>query len=206
MGRIGEAVEALARVIARLRAPDGCPWDRAQTHVSLVPYLLEEAYEAAAALEDGDPGRIKDELGDLLLQVALHAQIEAEAKRFDLGDVADALREKLVHRPPHVFGGAERASTPAEVKERWEELKRKEGRGLDLARPALLAARKYLEAHPEARFSHPDLSPPASPPTDPEREIGALLLAVCSLARDWGVEPELALRRALEGLTEDHGA
>ncbi len=200
MNRIGEAVEALVRVIARLRGPDGCPWDRAQTHATLVPYLLEEAYEAAGALEDGDPGRMKDELGDLLLQVALHAQIEAEAGRFDLGDVADSLRRKLIHRHPHVFGGA-KAETPAEVKERWEELKRKEGRGLDLARPALLAARKYLEAHPEARFAHPALSPDPGVPPDPERELGALLLAVCSLARDWGVEPELALRRALEGLS-----
>ncbi|HIE48121.1 TPA: hypothetical protein EYP84_04460, partial [Candidatus Bipolaricaulota bacterium] len=82
MGRLGEAVEAVVRVIAQLRGPDGCPWDRAQTHASLVPYLLEEAYEVAAALEEGDPDRIKDELGDLLLQVLLHAQIEAEAGRF----------------------------------------------------------------------------------------------------------------------------
>jgi len=199
MGRIGEAVEAVVRVIAQLRGPDGCPWDRAQTHASLVPYLLEEAYEVAAALEEGDPDRIKDELGDLLLQVLLHAQIEAEAGRFDLGDVADSLREKLVHRHPHVFGEA-KAETPAEVRNRWEEQKRREGKGRDLARPALLAARKYLEGGGEKVRGHPYLTPPARPPGDPQREVGRLLLAVCSLAHAWGVEPELALRRQLQEL------
>lgn len=201
MGRIGEAVEALARVIARLRGPDGCPWDRAQTHTTLVPYLLEEAYEVAAALESGAPDRIKDELGDLLLQVLLHAQIEAEAGRFDLADVAESLREKLVHRHPHVFGEAN-ADTPAEVRERWEELKRREGKGQALARPALLAARKYVESRGEGALAHPYLAPPDRLPDDPQKEVGKLLLAVCSLAHAWGVEPELALRRHLQELED----
>jgi XTP/dITP diphosphohydrolase len=199
MGRIGAEVEALVSVIARLRAPDGCPWDRAQTHTSLIPYLLEEAYEAAAALERGNPEEIVDELGDILLQVALHAQIGAEEGQFDLGDIAAALRDKLIARHPHVFGTHDRAKSPEEVKEIWDEVKEKEGRGLDLARPALLAARKYLESRPEA-ISHPYLNPPPSPPDDPEGEIGRLLLAVCSLAAAWKVEPELALRRTLTEL------
>ncbi|HAF70935.1 TPA: nucleoside triphosphate hydrolase [Candidatus Acetothermia bacterium] len=200
MGRIGEAVEALAAVIARLRGPGGCPWDRAQTHASLAPYLLEEAYEAAAALEAGDPDRLKEELGDLLLQVALHAQIESEAGRFDLADVADFLREKLIRRHPHVFAEGTAARTPAEVRERWEELKRKEGKGLELALPALVAARKRIQARGAGQGLHPYLSPPEGPPPDPEGELGRLLFAVCSLAHCWGVEPELALKRHLERL------
>lgn len=203
MGRIGEAVEALAEVIARLRGPRGCPWDRAQTHASLVPYLLEEAYEAAAALEGGDPGKIKEELGDLLLQVALHAQIEAEAGRFDLGDVASALREKLIRRHRHVFGDV-KATTPAEVRKHWEEFKREEGKGLDLARPALIAARKYIEAHGPSsiRPVHPHLPSPEEAPAHPEEEIGKLLFFVCVLAHRWGVEPELALKRHLRRLED----
>lgn len=202
MGRIGKAVEALTSVIARLRGPGGCPWDRAQTHRSLIPYLLEEAYEAAEALEGGDPEKIKDELGDLLLQVMLHAQIETEAGRFDLADVAEGLREKLVRRHPHVFGDA-KADTPAEVKRRWEELKRKEGKGLDLTRPALLAARKYVEGNDHPAVEHPYLSPPEVAPQAPEEAIGALLLAVTALAVRWGVEPELALRKHLKKLEGD---
>lgn len=203
MGHIGERVEALASVVAYLRGPNGCPWDRAQTHTSLIPYLLEEAYETAEALEEGTPERIKEELGDLLLQVALHAQIEAEAGRFDLGDVASALREKLIRRHRHVFGDV-KAATPAEVKRHWEEFKREEGKGLDLARPALLAARKYIEVHDPNAISalHPWLPSPEETPVHPEEEIGNLLFSVCALAHRWGVEPELALRRHLKRLED----
>lgn len=200
MGKIGQAVEALAQVVARLRGPGGCPWDRAQTHLTLMPYLLEEAYELAQALQDGAPNKIQEELGDLLLQVVLHAQLAAEQGHFDLAQVADQIREKLVRRHPHVFGEA-KASTPAEVRARWEELKRGEGKRLDLARPALLAARKYLETSKHA-FHHPYLRPPAQPPPQPQEEIGKLLLAACALALAWGVEPELALRRTLERLDD----
>ena len=202
MGRIGEAVEALVEVVARLRGPNGCPWDRAQTHTSLIPYLLEEAYETAEALEKGIPERIKEELGDLLLQVALHAQIEAEAGRFDLGDVASALREKLIRRHRHVFGDV-KATTPAEVRKQWEEFKREEGKGLDLARPALIAARKYIEAHPDTVAPVPSHIPsPEKVPARPEEEIGKLLYSICVLAHRWGVEPELALRRHLKRLED----
>lgn len=200
MGRIGEAVEVLAQVVARLRGPGGCPWDRAQTHTSLLPYLLEEAYELAQALQDGVPEKIREELGDLLLQVVLHAQLAAESGQFDLAQVATEIREKLVRRHPHVFGEAQ-ASTPAEVRARWEELKQKEGKRLDLARPALLAARKFLETT-DRPFHHPYLRPPPQPPSQPQEEIGRLLLAACALALRWGVEPELALRRTLQKLDD----
>lgn len=112
---------------ARLRAPNGCPWDRKQTHQSLRPYLLEEAYEVLEALDLGDDKRLASELGDLLLQVVFHSQLASEARRFDIGDVIDAIRNKLVRRHPHVFGDAI-ARTPAEVLRRWEELKAEERR------------------------------------------------------------------------------
>jgi MazG family protein len=121
----GRRFQKLVEVQARLRAPGGCPWDREQTHDSLRPYLLEETYEVLEALDSGDDRRIVSELGDLLLQVVFHAQLASEEGRFDVGDVADAIREKLIRRHPHVFGAA-RARDSAEVLKRWEELKAEE--------------------------------------------------------------------------------
>jgi MazG family protein len=123
----GRRFEKLVEVQARLRAPDGCPWDRKQTHQSLRPYLLEEAYEVLEALDLGEDRKLASELGDLLLQVVFHAQLAAEAGRFDIGDVTDAIREKLIRRHPHVFGAAS-ARNAAEVLKRWEELKAEERR------------------------------------------------------------------------------
>jgi MazG family protein len=125
--RAGHRFEKLVEVQARLRGPGGCPWDREQTHDSLRPYLLEETYEVLEALDSGDDKRLVSELGDLLLQVVFHAQLASEEGRFDVGDVADAIREKLVRRHPHVFGSA-RARDSAEVLKRWEELKAEERR------------------------------------------------------------------------------
>jgi XTP/dITP diphosphohydrolase len=201
--RAAEAFGELLGVIARLRGPAGCPWDRAQTHCTLIPYLLEEAYEVADSLTAEDYEHQKEELGDLLLQVLLHAQIEAEAGHFDIGDVATALREKLIRRHPHVFGEAQ-ADTPHEVRRRWEELKRQEGRGLDLARPALLSAHKFLELRegegpPLGRYLK------VQKPSDPEATVGEMLLEVVALAMNWGVEPELALHKLLSHLAESHG-
>ncbi|MGC8968911.1 MAG: MazG family protein [Thermus sp.] len=123
-------MERLLEVMRRLRGPGGCPWDRAQTHESLVPYLLEEASEAADALLKGNPKEMAEELGDVLLQVAFHSVIAEEEGRFSYGDVELAIVEKLIRRHPHVFGEAE-AKTPEEVKARWEELKAKEGKRED---------------------------------------------------------------------------
>ncbi len=200
MGREGQALQELSEVIARLRGPHGCPWDREQTHESLVPYLLEEAYEVAEALQASDPDKLKEELGDLLLQVALHARIEDEQGRFTLADVADALKDKLVRRHPHVFGSAV-AGDAAEVRRRWEDIKREEGSGPDLSRPALVAARKHLEAGglspepPTGGYLQVD-----GEPEDPQAAVGELLMQAVALARRWGVEPELALRRHLQAL------
>ncbi|MDE2039094.1 MAG: hypothetical protein KGO96_00605 [Elusimicrobia bacterium] len=114
--------QRLAALIRRLRSPRGCPWDRAQTHLSLIPYLREEAREVEQALRAGKWHEIEDELGDLLLQVLLHAQIAAENGQFDIEDVARSQYIKLKRRHPHVFGNA-RLPSPADVKRRWAEIK-----------------------------------------------------------------------------------
>ena len=118
-----EALSDLIDVVAQLRNPEGgCPWDLEQTHASLVPYVLEEAHEVADAIRHGDDAHLKEELGDLLLQVVLHAQIAEEEKRFDLAQIATGISEKLVRRHPHVFAGAEAADSAA-VKANWEAIK-----------------------------------------------------------------------------------
>lgn len=199
MEKASEAFAELVEVVARLRGPNGCPWDRAQTHRTLIPYLIEEAYEVAAALEAQDPKLLREELGDLLLEVLLHAQIEAEAGHFDIADVIAGIRDKLIRRHPHVFGEAY-ADTPEKVRRQWEEIKRKErfpengGRNVDLVRPALIAARKFLESGsiiPESRYIQ------VSKIDDPERVVGEVLLEAVKLASCLGVEPELALRKHL---------
>ncbi len=118
-----EALEQLIDVVAQLRDPnDGCPWDLEQSHRSLVPYVLEEAHEVADAIRHGDDNHLKEELGDLLLQVLLHAQIGSEEQRFNLADVADAIRTKLIRRHPHVFGDDD-AKDSASVRKSWEQIK-----------------------------------------------------------------------------------
>lgn len=119
--------EDLVALQARLRAPNGCPWDREQTHETLRTYLIEEAYEVLEAIESGDAEKFASELGDLLLQVVFHAQIAAEEGRFEIGDVVESIHTKLVRRHPHVFGNAE-ARSSAEVLKNWEELKAEERR------------------------------------------------------------------------------
>jgi nucleoside triphosphate diphosphatase len=126
-GRPGELFEALVAVQKRLLAPGGCPWDREQTHDTLRPYLIEEAYEVLDALDAGDAEHIAEELGDLLLQVVFHAQLGAQAGRFDISDVIEHIRNKLVRRHPHVFGDV-KAETAAQVLKNWEELKAEEKR------------------------------------------------------------------------------
>jgi XTP/dITP diphosphohydrolase len=118
-----ESVRALGEVVERLRAPGGCPWDREQTHRTLRPYLLEETYEALEAIEGGKPAQLREELGDILLQVFMHCAIAQESPGgFDIGEVAEVTRQKMVHRHPHVFGTTEVAGA-AEVVVNWERLK-----------------------------------------------------------------------------------
>jgi MazG family protein len=123
--RIGKAFESLVALQARLRAPNGCPWDREQTHDSLRTYLVEETYEVLDALDSGDARKFADELGDLLLQIVFHAELAAEAGKFDISDVIEQIYTKMVRRHPHVFGKV-RAETSADVLKNWEQLKAEE--------------------------------------------------------------------------------
>jgi MazG family protein len=123
--RVGRLFEALVALQARLRAPDGCPWDREQTHESLRTYLVEETYEVLDALESQQADKIAGELGDLLLQVVFHAELGREAGRFDIGEVIERVHAKMVRRHPHVFGGAS-ARTSGDVLKKWEQLKAEE--------------------------------------------------------------------------------
>jgi tetrapyrrole methylase family protein/MazG family protein len=123
----GEWFEKLAAVQARLRAPDGCPWDREQTHASLRTYLIEEAYEVLEALESGDDAKFAEEMGDLLLQIVFHSEIAKEEGRFTVSDVIREVHDKMVRRHPHVFG-EKRAKDSAEVLKNWEQIKKEERR------------------------------------------------------------------------------
>lgn len=124
----------LVRIMARLRGPAGCPWDKHQDHRSLLPYLFSEANEVKQAVRKKDWENLKEELGDILLQIVFHSQIAREAGRFDIGDVVMTISEKLKRRHPHVFGGP-RLKTPAAVRRQWESIKRQEKQERTLRRP-----------------------------------------------------------------------
>jgi XTP/dITP diphosphohydrolase len=182
-----------AEVMDRLRSPGGCPWDAEQTHQSLAKYLLEETYETLEAIETGDMALLREELGDLLLQVLFHARLAEElpeGQRFSIDDVAGDLVDKLVHRHPHVFADTE-VSGADEVNENWERLKAAEkGRasvvdGVPMGQPALALAAKLV-----SRAERAGVDPPVE-----GDGIGERLLAVVREAVAAGVDPELALRQ-----------
>jgi XTP/dITP diphosphohydrolase len=201
--RKGERFLELVEVMDRLRSPGGCPWDAEQTHASLVKYLLEEAYETAEAIEDADGPALREELGDVLLQVVFHARIAEEAGTgaWDIDDVAAGITDKLVRRHPHVFAGAA-VDTARDVEANWEALKAAEkGRtsatdGVPLAQPALALASALVGRTAKAGL---DVEVPGvveTPDLVDENSIGELLMAVVALARRHGVDPEAALRAA----------
>jgi XTP/dITP diphosphohydrolase len=194
-------LEHAVEVMDRLRSPGGCPWDAAQTHQSLTRYLLEEAYEVIEAIETNDLALLREELGDLLLQVLFHARMAQElppGEAFGIEDVADDLVDKLVRRHPHVFAGAE-PGTADELNETWERQKVTEkGRtsavdGVPLNQPALALAAKLIS---RARRAGLDVPLPV------EEDIGSRLLAVVSAAVAADVDPEAALRRAARDYRE----
>ena len=149
----GEWFERLVKLQARLRAPNGCPWDVEQTHLTLRTYLIEEAYEVLEALESGDDGKFAEELGDLLLQVVFHSQIATEQKRFTAADVVREIHQKMVRRHPHVFG-EKRAKNASEVLKNWEQIKAEErraksaGQGTALAVEPVTGAGSLLDGIP----------------------------------------------------------
>ena len=197
----------LVAVMDRLRSPGGCPWDAAQSHHSLLPYLLEETYETVEAIEGGDRDHLREELGDLLLQVVFHARVALEdpSAPWGIDEVADGIVAKLVARHPHVFGSVD-VTTAEQVEANWEELKRAEkGRssamdGVPLAQPALALAAKLMSRAEKAgvAVSVPMPAVPSASAASPE-VIGELLLGMVALARAAGVDPEAALREAARG-------
>lgn len=211
-GEPGSALVELVGVMAQLRAE--CAWKREQTHRSLARYLLEEAHETLEAIDTGDStgswDHLREELGDLLLQVYFHAVIAEEAGEFSIDDVAAGITAKLRRRNPHVFGDAE-AGDPTSVNEMWEAIKAEEKQrpspldGLPPTLPALLLADKALDRLRRARgnvASNPQKSPaePAAMSADPTVEVGERLLALVAEARLAGVDPEQALRDAVRRL------
>ena len=202
------SVAAISRIADRLRAPDGCPWDREQTHASLRPHLLEEAYEALEALDSGNLERLRDELGDLLFQVAIHAQLAHEEGAFDIADVARRLGDKLVRRHPHVFKGL--AIEGGDLLAQWERIKREEraeapehadGKqsvlgGVPKGLPALFAAERLQERAARVRLVPPRIDLPVD--VDDPEFLGELLFDLVGAAREQGFDAEAALREANE--------
>ncbi|MBI1379416.1 MAG: MazG family protein [Frankiales bacterium] len=197
----------LVAVMDRLRSPGGCPWDAEQTHLSLVEYLVEEAYETAEAIETGDDDDLREELGDVLLQVAFHARIAEEHERpWDIDDVADGITAKLVSRHPHVFADHD-ARTPEEVEANWKRLKAAEkGRdsvtdGIPAALPALVLAAKLLRRSRDVADVEPlpqDVTAAAASALDATAgHEGDLLLALVERLSASGVDAEQALREAV---------
>ncbi len=208
--------DEFVEVIAALRAPDGCPWDREQTHKSIAKNMVEEAYEAVHAIETDDVAEIREELGDVLLQVVLQSQIAADAGEFTIDDVVAAITAKIVRRHPHVFGEEVAADTAGEVLANWDQIKATEraekNQGLldtvPHALPALMLAQTISRKAVSAGFEwesldgvwakvHEELDElKATEPGSPEAadEIGDLLFTIVNLARKQGIDAETALR------------
>ena len=204
-----EALADLVAVMDRLRSPGGCPWDAEQTHVSLVPYAVEEVFEVVEAIETGDHAGLREELGDLLLQVVFHARIAQEhpTEPFDLGDVATGIAAKLRRRHPHVFAAAQ-VRDAAHVSERWDEIKRAEKSresaldGIPAGLPALARAQAVLSKSRRAGLDVRLVAERESGAVqeDDAAAFGTALLALAQRADAVGVDAEAALRAAVRVL------
>lgn len=211
-------LEKLIEIIDKLRSPEGCPWDREQTHKTLRPNMLEEAYEAVDAMDSGDLKHLREELGDVLLQVVLHAQIAKEEGAFDIEDVAQTLNEKLIHRHPHVFGNAH-VDSANDVIVNWDKLKQEEKKhrksamdGISKSQSALMSAQKISKKAVKTGFeweceedlykcifSEFDEFKEACKEGDSEHkeeEFGDILFAVVNLARWNKIDAEQALLKS----------
>jgi MazG family protein len=222
MSRASQAIDRLLAIMARLRGPGGCPWDREQTLKTLRPYLLEETYEVLEALEAGDWREHCEELGDLLLQVVFQSQLTQEQGHFEFADVAEAISSKLVSRHPHVFGNTEVKDAEG-VMRQWVALKKKEKEakggghsvleGVPREMPALARAERLTEKASRIGFDWPDAAGARAKVEEElaeldqaiasgdreelEHELGDVLLAVANLARKLSIPPEEALRGAV---------
>jgi len=216
-----DAFQRLVELMAKLRGPEGCPWDRKQTPDSLKPFLVEECYEVIDALEDGAPDKIREELGDLLFQIVFHARIAEEAGQFTINDIITAIHEKMTRRHPHVFG-EETLTTAEEVVSKWEDIKRKEKghedrksilEGVPKELPALLRAHRLQERAARVGFDWAHLNE-ALPKLDEEiaefkeslktedagkieEELGDVFFMLVNLSRFLGLNPEDALRKTI---------
>lgn len=206
--RASKSLSELALVMARLRGPGGCPWDHEQTHESLQVHLLEEAHEVLEAIDEGKVGaELEEELGDLLLQVVFHAQMAADDERFDIDGVARGIVAKLVYRHPHVFSDVS-VSGASEVVSNWESLKAAEKQdrtgpfeGIPAGLPALLAAHKTQKRATSLGFDPTEARQRIAAALDAS-DVGEALFWLVALAKQEGVEPEGALRRATKRFQE----
>ena len=218
---MSKEIDRLIDIVAKLRAPDGCPWDREQTHRSIVDCLLDEAYEFFEALDENNDDMIREELGDLLLQICFHSQIATEEKRFTIDDVAREIADKLVYRHPHVFGDAT-VNSSQEVLVNWEALKKAEKKerlsaldGIAPRLPALFRAEKLQKRAARVGFDWKDVTPVLDKVEEefgefrealenhesPERvasEVGDILFALTNVCRHYGICAEDALRMSCD--------
>ena len=212
--------EELVELMRRLRGPDGCMWDRQQTHESLKPYLIEEAYEALAAIDERNADKLKEELGDVLFQVIFHAQIANEQGNFDIYDVIRQVCQKMIRRHPHVFGQV-KVSDTQEILANWEQIKQAEKKpgeasvlsGVPPQLPALLRAHRVQEKAARVGFNHQsteqafqklreelgefEAAVRQNNQEDMEMEMGDLLFSLVNVARFLEVNPEEALRKTI---------
>jgi tetrapyrrole methylase family protein/MazG family protein len=207
--------DTLVEIIARLRAPDGCPWDKEQTHKTLRENLLSETYEVLEALDDGDKEKLCEELGDLLLQIVLHAQIAKDDGEFEIGDVIKSINDKIIHRHPHIFGNR-KVKDADEVMHNWEELKkeeREEGvstlKGVPKEMPALAYAYEISRRAVRVGFEWENIQgvidklaeevqeiKDTASQEEKEKEFGDLFFTLVNVARWEGIDAETALREA----------
>ena len=221
-GSAGELFTDLMEIMARLRGENGCPWDRDQTHESIKPYLVEEAYEVLEAIDEQDLAKLKEELGDLMLQIVFHARMAEDAGAFSMQDVLTAINEKLIRRHPHVFGDL-KAETAQEVLFNWEQIKQTERRklndrasvldGVPRELPALLRAHRLQEKASRVGFDWTEAQEVFRKVEEElaelraamdgreadrvEAELGDLLFALVNLSRFLAVNPEEALRKTI---------
>ncbi|MDD4548946.1 MAG: nucleoside triphosphate pyrophosphohydrolase [Syntrophomonadaceae bacterium] len=211
MGKNGEALDELMAIMDRLLGPGGCPWDREQTHESLVRYLIEESYEVIEAIKIGDKEKLQEELGDLLLQVVFHAALAEREGHFDFAAVARTVSRKMVDRHPHVFGTMD-LKTSDDVMDNWEGFKKKEGKkylleGIPIILPALMRAEKMQEKAARVGFDWPNVDGAldkfkeevdelgnASNSEELKEEMGDVFFALVNVARIKDIEPEEALQ------------
>ncbi len=212
-----DSFETLVEIIAKLRGPQGCPWDREQTHFSIKGNLVEEAYEVLEAIDEEDMARLCEELGDLLMQIVLHAQMAREEKEFEIGDVVRQINEKLIRRHPHVFGEA-KAADAQQVIANWEALKREEGKGgesildgVPKGMPSVAYSQAIQRRASRVGFDWEDAEgimeklaeevaelKKASGHQERVKEFGDLLFTLGNIARKLDIDLEMALRQANE--------